>query len=628
MTHEDSMNFAFHADVRRALSAGLPVVALESTIISHGMKWPDNLHTALHVERVVRDGGAVPATVAILDGVVHVGLSTAQIERVARLGAACEKVSRRDIASAIARRANGATTVSGTMVVAHRAGIRVFVTGGIGGVHRGGELSMDVSADLAELARTPVAVVCAGIKSILDIARTVERLETDGVTLCVFGADEVPAFFTRHSGVPAPLRLDAERDIAQLLAANHRLALNSGVVVCVPIRAEDEADAAAVETATQQALREAEQKAVLGRDVTPYVLKRVAELTGGSSLAANIKLVLNNARIGSQIAVELCHALNATAAAPPQSRAPSVLVVGGAVADVISRPASTGAAAAADSKSAGVVQLTAGGVGRNIAALLGGLGVAVRLVSVVARDAVGEHVLQATRKSGVDVSAVSKLGGDRRTAVYSGVIGAAGDMASGVSDMGIFEALSAELVLPHIGADLKLVVLDGNPPQETIAAVCARCATVRVPVFFEATSQAKALKAVPVIDSIAVLSSNAHELHAIASRMFGDGLADAASVCATMVMQQTRVGVLLTSLGASGVQLATRTASGAVRLQRFPAPQVERVVSTNGAGDAFVGGFIEAHFARGLAPSDAVACGLGCAKRVLLGANSADKAKL
>ena len=620
------MNFAFHADVRRALSLGLPVVALESTIISHGMKWPDNLHTALHVERVVRDGGAVPATVAILDGVVHVGLSTAQIERVARLGAACEKVSRRDIASAIARRANGATTVSGTMVVAHRAGIRVFVTGGIGGVHRGGEVSMDVSADLAELARTPVAVVCAGIKSILDIARTVERLETDGVTLCVFGADEVPAFFTRHSGVPAPLRLDAERDVAQLLAANHRLALNSGVVICVPIRAEDEADAAVVETATQQALREAEQKAVLGRDVTPFVLKRVAELTGGSSLAANIKLVLNNARIGSQIAVELCHALNAAAAAPQPARAPSVLVVGGAVADVISRPASTGAAA--DSKSAGVVQLTAGGVGRNIAALLAGLGVAVRLVSVVALDAVGEHVLQATRNSGVDVSAVSKLAGDRRTAVYNGVIGAAGDMATGVSDMGIFEALSAELVLPHIGADLKLVVLDGNPPQETIAAVCARCATVRVPVFFEATSQAKALKAVPVIDSIAVLSSNAHELHAIASRMFGDGLADDASLCATMLMQQTRIGVLLTSLGASGVQLATRTASGAVRLQRFPAPQVERVVSTNGAGDAFVGGFIEAHFARGLAPSDAVACGLGCAKRVLLGANSADKAKL
>ncbi|CEF99479.1 Pseudouridine-5'-phosphate glycosidase [Ostreococcus tauri] len=292
-------------EVEAALRSGAPVVALESTIVAHGMPFPENLKTALEVEALVRTLGATPATIAVIDGVARVGLNDSELKRIAELGERCAKASRRDLAHACGTGSTAATTVSGTMALARMAGVDVFVTGGIGGVHRGGESTMDVSADLIELGRTNVAVICAGVKSILDVPRTLEVLETHGATVCAYGVDEFPAFFTRTSGSRAPLRVDTPLEAARVIDASLRLGLSNGSVFAVPIPSEHEALGQVVEQATSQALREIETRKIIGREVTPYVLKRVAELTDGASLKANIALVKNNARIGAAIAVEL-----------------------------------------------------------------------------------------------------------------------------------------------------------------------------------------------------------------------------------------------------------------------------------------------------------------------------------
>ncbi len=292
-------------EVAAALQQGRPVVALESTIISHGMPWPQNLETALRVEAVVREAGAVPATVAIVRGRLCAGLARADIESLARQGQAVAKASRRDIPFLVAAGATGATTVAATMVVAALAGIRLFATGGIGGVHRGAEASFDISADLQELARTPVAVVCAGAKAILDLRLTLQYLETHGVPVIGYGTDELPAFYSRASGLRVDRRLDTAKDIARVLHAQWQAGLQGGVVVANPIAPEFEIPHARIDGCITQALQEAQQQGVEGAAVTPFLLARVSELTGGASLAANIELVLANARLAAQVAQAL-----------------------------------------------------------------------------------------------------------------------------------------------------------------------------------------------------------------------------------------------------------------------------------------------------------------------------------
>ncbi|GIL58400.1 hypothetical protein Vafri_13535 [Volvox africanus] len=291
-------------EVQAALSEGRPVVALESTIITHGMPWPDNLSTALEVEEVVRASGAVPATIAIIKGAPHIGMQREQLEYIAQKGTAVQKVSRRDLPVVMAKQLDGATTVSATSALAALAGIHVFVTGGIGGVHRGGEVTMDISADLTELGRTPIAVVCAGAKSILDIPRTLEVLETWGVAVASYGTDEFPAFFTPRSGCRSPARVDSPAEAAAMLDSVQRLGLGSGMLVAVPIPHEQAAEGEEVEAAIRTALGEADSRGIRGNEVTPFLLERVRALTGGRSLDANIQLVKNNARIGSAIARE------------------------------------------------------------------------------------------------------------------------------------------------------------------------------------------------------------------------------------------------------------------------------------------------------------------------------------
>jgi pseudouridylate synthase len=290
-------------EVAAALAEGRPVVALESTIISHGMPWPQNAETAFAVEAEVRAHGAVPATIAVIDGRLKAGLDRAQIERLGREGHAVMKASRRDLAALVARRGTGATTVAATMLIAARAGIRVFATGGIGGVHRGAETTFDISADLQELARTPVAVVCAGVKSILDIGLTLEYLETHGVPVIGYGTDRLPAFYCRDSGFGVDLRLDDPVAIARVLQAGWALGLGSGTVVANPIPEAYEMPRERIDAAIKQALCEADAQGIAGKAATPFLLSRVSALTGGDSLAANIQLVLNNARLGAAIAV-------------------------------------------------------------------------------------------------------------------------------------------------------------------------------------------------------------------------------------------------------------------------------------------------------------------------------------
>ncbi|MBQ9211287.1 MAG: pseudouridine-5'-phosphate glycosidase [Clostridia bacterium] len=293
-----------YPEVAEALQAGKPVVALESTIISHGMPYPQNVETALNVEKIIRESGAVPATIAIIGGRLKAGLSPEEIEYFGKKGREIAKVSRRDIAAICARGEDGATTVTTTMMIAHMAGIQFFATGGIGGVHRGAEKTMDISADLEELGNTPVTVVCAGAKAILDLGLTLEYLETRGVPVIGFGTEELPAFYSRHSGLKVDYRMDSAKEIAAAFHAQQAMGLKGGMLVTNPIPEEYAMDDAVINQAIDQAVAESVEQGIKGKEITPFLLARVAELTGGDSLDSNIQLVYNNARLASEIAKE------------------------------------------------------------------------------------------------------------------------------------------------------------------------------------------------------------------------------------------------------------------------------------------------------------------------------------
>lgn len=293
-------------EVQEALKAGKPVVALESTIISHGMPYPQNVETALKVEQTIRENGAVPATIAVIGGQLKAGCTPEEIEYLGKKGQAVIKASRRDLPVLIARKADGATTVTTTMIIAAMAGIRVFATGGIGGVHRGAQQTFDISADLEELAQTPVMVVCAGAKSILDLGLTLEYLETKGVPVIGFGTEELPAFYTRHSGFKVDYRIDTPEELAAAFKAKMDCGLKGGMLVTNPIPEEFSMPKEVIDQAIDQALREMDEAGIHGKQCTPFLLAKVKDLTGGESLASNIQLVLNNARLAAKTAKALC----------------------------------------------------------------------------------------------------------------------------------------------------------------------------------------------------------------------------------------------------------------------------------------------------------------------------------
>lgn len=744
--------------VLAALRDGGAVVALESTIISHGMPFPQNLETARAVEAEVRSQGAVPATIAILDGRCIVGLDDRELERLARLGRErVAKVSRRDLAAVVSSGGHGATTVSATMVLAHAAGIQVFVTGGIGGVHRGGQDSLDISADLVELARTPMvraslgppgrtlapplsaqgdamlthasrgcadappipcqtwtpfcvcrtiqAVVCAGVKSILDIPRTLEVLETAGVTVATVSPDphaQFPAFFTAASGHASPLIWRSETEAAAAIHAALGLQLGSGQLIAVPVPDEHAAEGAQIEAAIQRALSEAEARGVRGADTTPFLLHRVNELTGGSSLAANIALIKNNARVGARIAAELARRLREPAvefrpiAAEASTRAvlcslprgasgggaglglsggqrgssgPGAvhggvhalakrrpLVVGGTAADLTARPVPGGGELILKTSNFGALEVSPGGVARNIGEALARLGCRPLLLSLVGADALGDLVLKSSEDAGLDVSAVSRaqppgrLGeqsgfgneagaataqqhncpgalaqagaargesdtgaGAYRTATYTALHQADGDLLAAVADMAICAAMDGvwvrAAVVPRL-AGAPIVVADANLPTSGLSALAEACSAARVPLFLEPVSVPKAAAAARsgALAHCAFASPNEDELLAIAHALDpGAGvpalLAPAGTAERAAQLEHAARGVLargthtlLITCGAAGVLVASRDGAppgGAVRFLRYPA-HAARVQSTRGAGDSLVGGFVAA----------------------------------
>ena len=292
-------------EVQKALDEGRPVVALESTIISHGMPYPQNVETALNVEKIIRENGAVPATIAVLGGRLKAGLSPEEIDYLGKTGTAVTKASRRDLPVLVAKGMDGATTVTTTMIIAHLAGISVFATGGIGGVHRGAETTMDISADLEELAHTPVMVICAGAKSILDLGLTLEYLETHGVPVIGYGTEELPAFYTRKSGFKVDYRLDTPEELARTFFVKQDMGLGGGMLVTNPIPEEYSMDADVINKAIDEAIAESRALGIHGKETTPFLLAKIKDLTGGDSLASNIQLVYNNAALAAKTAGEL-----------------------------------------------------------------------------------------------------------------------------------------------------------------------------------------------------------------------------------------------------------------------------------------------------------------------------------
>ncbi|KAM6284194.1 uncharacterized protein M6G45_001983 isoform 4-T4 [Spheniscus humboldti] len=570
--------------VQEALMEGRPVVALESTIITHGMAYPQNLSMAREVEETVTTNGAVPATVGILRGRIHVGLTDEELEFLAS-SKNVVKVSRRDLPFILSQGLSGGTTVSGTMIAAHKAGIPVFVTGGIGGVHRGGENTLDVSADLTELGRTPVAVVSAGVKSILDIGRTLEYLETQGVCVAAFGESrEFPAFFSRQSGFQAPYHVRDEEEAAELIASALGLGLSSGVLIAVPCPQERAASGQVIEEAIQQALSEARSKGITGKELTPFMLQKINELTDGKSLDSNLALIQNNARVGSCIAVALSKLQKARRMENLPRRgdttSPQPVVIGGINVDFIAK-AQNPVILDGGQTNAGRVRRTFGGVGRNLADCLSRLGQTPLFLSAVGKDEHSESILHYCH---------------------------------------------------HMVSQFKenlcqapLVCIDGNVPLSTIQYVCQLAREHQLAVCYEPTDENKASK--PFLSdswkALTYISPNLQELRAI-NRTLGNPLpAELPSRLEDVVQTAMALACpllahlhcVVVSLGADGVLLCGKSLAGSISLRpgaheqtaaaslcatHYPAIHISReeIVNVSGAGDSLMAGILAGMLAK------------------------------
>ncbi|XP_054689070.1 uncharacterized protein LOC129209141 isoform X2 [Grus americana] len=603
--------FRIQPSIQEALMEERPVVALESTIITHGMAYPQNLSMAREVEEIVRTNGAVPATVGILRGQIHVGLTDEELEFLAS-SKNVVKVSRRDLPFVLSQGLSGGTTVSGTMIAAHKAGIPVFVTGGIGGVHRGGENSLDVSADLTELGRTPVAVVSAGVKSILDIGRTLEYLETQGVCVAAFGESrEFPAFFSRQSGFQAPYHVRDEEEAAELIASTLGLGLSSGVLIAVPCPQERAASGQVIEEAIQQALGEARSKGITGKELTPFMLQKINELTGGKSLDSNLALIQNNARVGSCIAVALSELQRARRKGSLPRREdtipPQPVVIGGINVDFIAK-AQNPVILGGGQTNAGRVRQTFGGVGRNLAG----------------KDEHSESILHYCHH--MDMSAVLQLEG-KSTATYCAVITSTGELSVGLGDMDIHHQITEQYVsqFKENLCQAPLVCIDGNVPLSTIQYVCQLAREHQLAVCYEPTDENKASK--PFLSdswkALTYISPNLQELRAI-NRTLGNPLpAELPSrledvVQTAMALARPLLAHLccvVVTLGTHGVLLCGKSLGGSISLRpgahkqtaaaslcatHYPAIHIgrEEIVNVSGAGDSLMAGILAGMLAK------------------------------
>ncbi|XP_035257374.1 pseudouridine-metabolizing bifunctional protein C1861.05 isoform X2 [Anguilla anguilla] len=645
--------FQVHPSVSEALAENKPVVALESTIITHGMPYPQNLSTAQEVEAIVRAHGATPATVGVLRGRVHVGLSQEQLHFLS-CSRASLKVSRRDVPYAVSKGLSGGTTVSGTMIAAHRASIPVFVTGGIGGVHRDGENSMDVSADLTELGRTPVAVVSAGVKSILDIGRTLEFLETQGVCVATFGKSrDFPAFFSPQSGFTSPYNVTDAEEAAELIEAMLTLGLQSGVLLAVPIPEEHAAAGQLTQEAIRAAVAEASEKGIRGRDVTPFILQRVSELTQGQSLQANMALIRNNARVGSQIARALSELRRRKRSESPPPRGEKTppprkektpptptkaVVIGGINVDFVAK-GKTEKLLFGQTNPGSVCQAY-GGVGRNIADCLTRLGERPLLISAVGADSQGDIVL--SHCGHMNTCGIARMR-EQRTATYCVVITGSGELSLGLGDMDIHQRITAQYVAQFEEqlSSASLVCVDGNIPVATIDYVCSLSRKHALPVWYEPTDTDKASK--PFMSdswkNLSYTSPNLAELCAM-NRALGlstpavlpsdpDEVLDCAATLSRPLLEHLQCVVV--TLGPLGVLVCGEHEDGMVRLAprrngrtgrlcavHYPAIPLNPadIVNVSGAGDSLAGGLM-AGVLRGLRTDDSVRLGLLAARRSL-----------
>jgi pseudouridylate synthase / pseudouridine kinase len=528
--------------VQDALSKGNPVVALESTIISHGMPYPRNMEVACRIEATIREHGATPATIAIIHGVPKIGLSPDDLEYLANPKNRVIKASRRDIAYACSHNLSAATTVASTMILAQQAGIKVFATGGIGGVHRGAELTMDISADLVELGRTPVTVVCGGVKSILDIEKTLEYLETQGVPVIGYNSEEFPAFYSNASGIKSPIVITECESIAKMMHNAEKLGLYHGMVIGVQNPCP--ADSVDIQHAIDEALISAKAKGIVGQAVTPHILAAVERITQGKSLEANIALVLNNAKVASHIAVEYANinrlsrptsidqapvqeapksmtavmpeaSISVPAATPerkPVADKPAVskiICVGGAVVDMIGRISSS--KLILKSSNPGHMSMSYGGVIFNICQHLAkqeSVKHDIELISLIGEDNYGQALLNYSNTLGINTTKLQELSAEIQrgpvnaikpsTATYTAIHGPDGDLCVAVADMSIFQRLSKAHMNDLAGKIRRsdLVVVDGNISVEAFSALVNIAKSYYVPIFFEPTSDHKCTIAV------------------------------------------------------------------------------------------------------------------------------------
>lgn len=614
-----------HPDIQHALEQKQPIVALESTIITHGMPVPENVMTALQVEQVVRAKGAVPATIGIIDGCIKVGLTEEELMTLAnKPRKEVIKCSRRDLPYVVAMRHSGGTTVAATMIVAHRVGIDIFATGGIGGVHREGHVTLDVSADLMELGRTPVAVVCSGVKSILDIPRTLEYLETQGVCVATYNSTGgvFPDFYTRDSGSKVPYNLSSAAQAADLLHSWGQLQLQSGVLIGVPIPAEYAAEKTAIDAAIKQANVEANAQGVSGKEVTPFLLSHIAKLTKGLSLQANIALIKNNAAVAAEIA---CALANKKTASAPTSRSNSIskpLVVGASILDLTFQVTDQHELQLDGATYKSVAKQAAGGVGRNIAEGIYKLHGDVNLISAVGNDRFGSILKQLMPPALHNSLIVDET---QSTSLCSIIFDRVGECKLLLGDMAVHNSITPQALEKRkdLFREAPLIVMDSNLSEQAMATTLQMAHSFQVPVFFEPTDMFIAGKPfkleADLTHPIRLIKPNLHELKTIVEAITGSPVKlevdihkerDALlSQAKTLVEQiEAHFNCIIATLGGMGVLVSFRSdaindSSKLLSLSSancghitcfYAMPKVQDIVNVSGAGDSFCAGFITA----------------------------------
>ncbi|XP_068629162.1 uncharacterized protein [Battus philenor] len=651
----------FSEEVMQAKLNNKPIVALESTIITHGMPYPQNLETATEVENIIRQRGATPATIAIIKGKLMIGVTKENLQYLAQAKDVI-KASRRDLAAVMATSSDGATTVAGTIVASELAEIDIFVTGGIGGVHREGELTMDVSADLTELGRSRTLIVCSGVKSILDIGRTLEYLETQGVLVCAFGGSEdFPAFYTARSGHRAPHRATDAAHAARLLQSSRQLRLQSGILVAVPIPQEYAMDENVIEGAIQKSLMEAKKKGIHGKEVTPYILAAVSDATGGASLDTNIALIKNNAKVGADIAVEYQKVKNVnnshncsnvsknsgtrqlhtacnmnlysskykemSSKVEDQSTENPVLVIGGANVDRTYRVTEERVQLDGSTHPC-ITEYCGGGVGRNMAEALWRLRNGnVRLLTAVGDDPDGHYLFDLAPGLLLDGCMIR----GQRTSMYSAIFDSKGECLLGLGDMTIHDQITPKLVDQHLETLKKapLIVLDGNVPQQTLDYVLQLCHRFDKPVFFEPTDKRKAAKVLFSKEyKITYSSPNLSELRSMAKFLEPNIIVEEKSdineiINLSKIVTQFIV-VLIVTLGNKGVTVIKRDDNEnneIMSIHHYATEKLNRIENVSGAGDCFASGYIHGIIS-GFQESLCVSLGFEAAKTALRSKNT------